>query len=167
MLLDMGPQLLFGVSVLFSFVAWGHVAARYVWPVLRERSRADALKPILVLHTFRFVGLSFLVPGVVSPDLPRAFAVPAAYGDLATAIVALIGVGLLTRPAGVVVAWAFNTLGTIDLLFAFYNGDRTGVGLNPGLQGAAFFISAVLVPLLLVTHVLAFRILLRRETPTI
>jgi hypothetical protein len=50
------------------------------------------------------------------------------------------------------------------LLNAFYQGNRTGVGLDPGLQGAAYFIPTLLVPLLLITHGLAFRLLLRKET---
>jgi hypothetical protein len=82
----MRQQLLFGVSVAFGFLVWGIIAWRYIWPVLRTRSRRDALTPVLLLHSFRFVGLSFLVPGVVSSDLPAAFAGPAAYGDLVTAI---------------------------------------------------------------------------------
>ncbi|HWW10756.1 MAG TPA: hypothetical protein VNY76_10975, partial [Candidatus Acidoferrales bacterium] len=67
-------QLAFFGSIAFSGVVWGTVTARYVWPVLRLRQRADALRPLLILHSFRFLGLAFLVPGVVSPDLPRAFA---------------------------------------------------------------------------------------------
>ncbi len=74
------PQLYFFVSIAFGFVAWGIVAFRYIWPQLRLRPRAEALRPLLVLHSFRFEGLAFLVPGVVSPDLPPAFAHSAAYG---------------------------------------------------------------------------------------
>ena len=65
----MSPQLCFFVSIAFSFIAWGIVAARYIWPKLCVRQRAEALRPLLVLHSFRFIGLAFLVPGVVSPDL--------------------------------------------------------------------------------------------------
>jgi hypothetical protein len=157
----MQPQMAFLISVIFGLVAWSIVAARYVWPDLRGRSRAEALRPILLLHAFRFVGLAFLVPGVVSPDLPDAFARPAAYGDLATAVLALFAGACLGTRAGVPLVWVFNTVGAVDLLNAFYQANRLGVGINPGLQGAAYFIPAVLVPLLLVTHVLVFRILLR------
>jgi hypothetical protein len=61
------------------------------------------------------------------------------------------------------VVWLFNTVGTVDLLLAYFNGGRFGVGLVPGLQGAMYFVPALLVPLLLVTHVLVFRLLLRRD----
>jgi hypothetical protein len=79
------PQVCFFVSIAFSFVAWGIVAVRYIWPQLRDRQRNDALRPLLILHSFRFEGLVFLVPGVVSPDLPSAFAHSAAYGDIMAA----------------------------------------------------------------------------------
>jgi hypothetical protein len=86
----MQPQICFFVSIAFSLIAWGIVTARYVWPELRLRRRAEALRPLLILHSFRFIGLAFLVPGVVSPDLPSAFAHSAAYGDIIAAILALL-----------------------------------------------------------------------------
>jgi hypothetical protein len=159
----MEPRLIFGISVLLGLVVWGLIGARYIWPALRGRPRSEALRPLLLLHAFRFVGLAFLVPGVVSPELPDAFARPAAYGDLATCLLALLAIATLGRRAGTIIVWVFNTVGTVDLLNAFYQGDRLGVGISPGLQGAAYFIPTVLVPLLFVTHVLVFRILLRAE----
>lgn len=157
----MQPQAIFGISVLLGFVVWGMIGARYIWPALRGRPRAEALRPVLLLHAFRYVGLAFLVPGVVSPDLPDAFARPAAYGDLATSLLALLGIATLGSRLGTIVVWVFNIVGTVDLLNAFYQGDRLGLGIAPGLQGAAYFIPTVLVPLLLVTHALVFRILIR------
>jgi hypothetical protein len=161
--LSVTPQALFGISVLLGFVAWGVVTRQSIWPALRIRPRAEALRPILLLHSFRFVGSAFLVPGVVSPDLPTALARPAAYGDLATTILALLGLATLPSRLGIVVAWTFNLLGTTDLLNAYYQGDRTGIGLDPGLQGAVYFIPTVLVPLLLITHGLVFLLLLPRN----
>jgi len=155
------PQLAFDLSVLLGLIVWGMIGARDIWPALRGRPRAEALRPLLLLHAFRFVGLAFLVPGVVSPALPDDFARPAAYGDLATCILALLAIAALRTRAGAVLVWVFNIVGTVDLLNAFYQADRLGVGIAPGLQGAAYFIPTVLVPLLLVTHVLVFRILLR------
>src|SRR5262245_60643698 len=73
-------QALFGLSVLMSFLAFGIVTKLYIWPYLRAMPRDDALTALLVPHAFRFIGLSFLVPGVVSPSLPSQFAAPAAYG---------------------------------------------------------------------------------------
>ena len=130
------PQLWFFVSIAFSFIAWGIVTARYIWPELRLRPRAEALRPLLVLHSFRFIGLAFLVPGVVSPDLPSAFAHSAAYGDIVAAILALLALILLPSAAGVVIAWIFNLWGTADLLNAFYQANHAG--LLAGQLGATY-----------------------------
>jgi hypothetical protein len=159
----MQPQAIFGISVLLGFVVWGMIGARYIWPALRGRSRAEALRPVLLLHAFRYVGLAFLVPGVVSPDLPDAFARPAAYGDLVTSLFALLAIATLKTRLGTIVVWVFNIVGTVDLLNAFYQGNQ--LGMTPGLQGAAYFIPTVLVPLLLVTHALVFRLLLATDAP--
>jgi hypothetical protein len=158
----MDVQALFGLSVLMSFVAFGIVTKLYIWPRLERMDREDALRALVVPHMFRFVGLSFLVPGVVSPSLSSAFAAPAAYGDLIAAILAMIAVGALTARAAWAVAavWVFNVEGAVDLLNAFYQGmiatpDRAGLGA----LGAAFYIPTLIVPPLFVTHGLIFWLL--------
>ncbi|MBZ5651357.1 MAG: hypothetical protein LAO18_12835 [Acidobacteriia bacterium] len=157
----MSPQICFFVSIAFGVIAWGIVTARYIWPTLRLRQQAEALQPLLILHSFRFVGLAFLVPGVVSPDLPPAFARPAAYGDIIAATLALLSLVLLPRGAGVVLTWLFNLWGSADLLNAFYQANHAG--LKPGQLSAAYFIPTFIVPLLLITHAIAFRILLQHQ----
>src|SRR5580700_1858604 len=149
----------FFVSIAFSLIAWGIVAARYIWPELRLRPRAEALRPLLILHSFRFMGLAFLVPGVVSPDLPPAFAHSAAYGDIIAAILALISLLWLPSAAGVTAGWIFSLWGSADILNAFYQANHAG--LLAGQLGAAYFLPTLVVPLLLITHGLAFRILLQ------
>jgi len=156
------PQLSFFVSIAFGFIAWGIVAKRYIWPKLRVLPRSEALQPLLILHSFRFIGLAFLVPGVVSADLPSAFAHSAAYGDFIAAALALLSLASLPRDAGVAIAWIFNIWGAADLLDAFYQANATG--LVPGQLGVAYFIPTVVVPLLLITHGLAFRILLQHQS---
>jgi hypothetical protein len=131
----MSPRIIFGASVAFSFVAWSIVTARYVWPALQGQARADTLRPFLILHSFRFVGLAFLLPGVVSPDLPAAFAKPAAYGDIVAAGLALLALAGLHSRAGSPLVWIFNLWGSADLLHAFYQGYA--VGLQPGHLGSA------------------------------
>src|SRR6516165_1089383 len=152
---------LFAISVTFGLAVWGAVAWLYIWPALRQHPSPENLKPILLLHGFRFLGLAFLAPGVVSPELPAAFAQPVAYGDLISAILALLALATLGSRTGTVLTWVFNTVGTADLLLAFYLGSRISLPDTPGWLGAGYFILAAYVPLLLITHGLAFRILLR------
>jgi hypothetical protein len=157
----MQPQLCFFLSIAFSFIAWGIVTRRYIWPELRLRQRTDALRPLLILHSFRFLGLAFLVPGVVSPDLPASFAHAAAYGDIIAAILALFALLLLPSAAGIAIAWIFSLWGSVDLFNAFYQANHAG--LMAGQLGTSYFIPTLVVPLLLITHGLAFRILLERD----
>jgi len=154
---------LFGITVVLGLAAWGAVAWHYIWPALRELPSPENLKPILLLHGFRFLGLAFLVPGVVSPDLPATFAQPVAYGDFISASLALLALVTLRTRAGKIVTWAFNTFGMADLLFGFYQGNRISLPGTPGLLGAGYLILAAYVPLLLITHGLAIRLLLRSK----
>ena len=158
----MQSQIAFFLSIAFSLIAWGIVAARYFWPELRVRQRTEALRPLLIFHSFRFVGLAFLVPGVVSPDLPSSFAHAAAYGDLIAAILALMSLMSLPSAAGIAIAWIFNVWGTADLFNAFYQANHAG--LMAGQLGATYFIPTFIVPLLLITHGLSFRILLQHQS---
>ncbi|HEX4129774.1 MAG TPA: hypothetical protein VHZ24_07010 [Pirellulales bacterium] len=111
---------------------------------------------------FRFIGLSFLVPGVVSAPLPLTFAGPAAYGDLIAGILAMAATVSLVRRGSwsTPFVWIFNTWGAADLLYAFLQGQRI-VQVDPGAFGATFFIPTAIVPPLLVTHVLVFLLLVR------
>jgi len=160
----MNSGALFGLGVLMNFVASGIVTRLYIWPWLRVMTREEALLPLMVPHMFRFLGLSFLVPGVVSASLSPDFARPAAYGDLVAALLAVVAVLALSARASwaLAIVWVFNLWGTIDLLYAIYQGE-IGVRIGPGSLGAAFYIPTVLVPPLLVTHALIFRLLLRRR----
>jgi hypothetical protein len=162
----MNDLAIIGLSVVLCFIAFSIVAGNYITPRLQALSREDAIKALAAPHMFRFVGLSFLTPGVVSPTLSPAFADPAAYGDLTAAILAMIAVlGLSVRASWAMLAvWIFNIEGTADLLFAVYQGI-VGAPSPPGSLGAAFFIPTLIVPPLLVTHALIFRQLLRGKAP--
>jgi len=153
---------LFGISALLSLVSAVVVAKFLVWPWLQHVSRNRGLGALILPHLFlRFIGLSFLVPGVVSASLPASFAVPAAYGDLVAGILAIIAFVALARDASraLPAVWLFNVWGAADLLFAFFQGQR--VQIDPGSLGAAFFIPTAIVPPLLVTHALIFGVLTR------
>ena len=160
----MDPRAIFGINILMSFVSSVVIAKLYVWPWLRTLNWNDSLIRLVAPHMFlRFIGLSFLVPGVVSSRLPAAFAVSAGYGDFAAGILAIIATISLSRDAAWanVVVWLFNTWGAADLLFAFFQGARTQ--LDPGTLGASYFIVTAIVPPLLVSHALIFRILVSRH----
>src|SRR5262245_43159392 len=156
------PQIaLYGISIVFDFIVWGIITAKYIWPSLRIGPRTRSLQPLLILHGFRFMGLSFLIPGVVRPDLSIEFARLVAYGDLIAAILALLSLAVLQKAFGIILVWAQNLWGTADLLNAFYQGFH--VGLQPGQLGASYFIVTVLVPFLFITHGLMFRLLLMKN----
>src|SRR5262249_23646847 len=130
----MDSNALFGLSILMSVPAFGIVTTMFVWPRVRVMRGPDALIPLLIPHTFRFLGLSFLIPGVVSPSLSPAFAVPAAYGDLVAAVLADIAIlALAARVSWAIpIVWVFNVWGSIDLLHAIYQGQiRLGIDPDP------------------------------------
>jgi hypothetical protein len=155
---------LFGLSVLVSFVAWGIVALLFVWPKVRSMPAKNALIALTAPHMFRFEGLAFLVPGVVSATLPQAFAHEAALGDLIAALLAIGTILALAAdaPWALVLAWVFNLWGTADLINAMIQGPLQLAGPGPGALGAAFFIPTFLVPALLWSHALSFRLLTKR-----
>jgi hypothetical protein len=163
----MDVRALFGLSILGSLVSCSVISALYVWPWLQSVERNRALTLLTAPHMFlRFIGLSFLVTGVVSPSLPSQFAVPAAYGDFAAGVLAIIATSALARRArwATAAVWVFNLWGAADLLNAFYEGAR--VQIQPGSLGAGFFLVTAIVPLLLTGHFLIFRLLVRRATVT-
>jgi hypothetical protein len=160
----MPVPLVWGITVAFGLLAWSVFAAQYIWPAMSKRERAEALRPVLVLHGFRYIGLAALIPGVISAQLVgTAFARELAYGDLATAILALIALAALRTGMAGTLVWIFNIVGTADLLNAFYQGARISLANTPGLLGAVYFLPILGVPLLFVTHVLVFRVLMRGE----
>ena len=161
----MNSLAIFGISTLASFLSSVVAARLFVWPRLQTLERNRSLTLLVAPHMFlRFIGLSLLVPGVVSPLLPPGFAISTAYGDFIAGVLAIVAtVGLVNRTSWAMKSvWLFNVWGTADFLFAFYQGPH--VGLEPGMLGAAFFIVTAVVPPLLLTHLLIFRLLVRRTS---
>lgn len=154
---------IFGVQFVMSLIGYSLIAKWYVAPRLARLPLHDALVPLIFVHAGRHIGLVFLVPAVVAPTLPSAFAIPAAYGDLLAAVLALLAVIALRArwPLAIPLAWLFNVVATLDLLYAFYQGMRLDVG--PHL-GAAWFIPTFAVPALYVTHFMIFVMLARRSS---
>ena len=149
---------IFGLQFVLSLVVWGLIAKWLVAPWLENKSPHDALFWLSLPHAFRYMGMVFLVPGVVARPLPGAFATAAAYGDLVTGVLALLAlIALRTGWArALAFVWLFNMVGTVDLLNAL---RQAGVVRD---FGAAWYIPTLFVPLLLVTHFMIFVRLVRR-----
>jgi hypothetical protein len=158
----MAPANIFTAQLVLGYVAWLLCFRTYIWPRLKSAGGFEAQRAIATLHSFRFFGLVFMVPGVVGPHLPGSFAEFAAYADLATALLALIA--LLTvrvRPLFWLFVVAFNLAGVGDLLFDYYHAIRAGLPAVAGELGAAYVIPILYVPLLMITHITAFYLLAR------
>ena len=154
----------FAICSVVSGTIFGLAAYWYAMPRLIKQDARDAVIPLLLVSAFRVTGLFFLIPGLVSPQMPSQFAVPTAVGDATAAMLALIAAILLRRRSslGVAVAWAYGVVGSIDLMNAFLQTQLRGV--EPAHFGTTVFLSAVNVPMLMVVHVMMFQLLIRHAS---
>ena len=160
----MPPQLIFVVHLVLGYVACLLWFSVYALPKLKLMSRFQAQRAIATVHSFRFFGLVFFLPGIVGPHLPATFATFAAYGDFATGVLALLA--LLTariRPLFWFFVAAFNLAGIVDLFDAYYNAIRGGLPALAGQLGAAYVIPIIYVPVLMITHLVALYWLVRPQ----
>ncbi|MBB5458443.1 hypothetical protein [Paraburkholderia sp. Cpub6] len=158
----MAPRLLFQLHLVLGYVAWLLCFGTYVWPKLKSMAPFDAQRAVATLHSFRFFGLAFLLPGVVSAQLSASFAVFAAYGDFATGVLAMLA--LLTariRPLFWSFVVAFNLVGMADLIIDYYHATAADLPAHAGELGALYAIPIIYVPMLAITHVAAFYLMLR------
>ena len=153
---------IFLIDMALGYLAWALVIATYVWPRLRTMDRVEAHRAIATFNSFRFFGLVFLLPGYVGPNLPGGWATAAAYGDLATALLAILALLTLRRPRPFwPLVWGFNLVGLADLLAATADAARVHLPPIAGQLGAAYAIPILYVPALVWMHLVAFRLLLR------
>jgi hypothetical protein len=160
----MSPEIIFPIHLVLGYVACLLWFCVYALPKLKSMSRFQAQRVIATVHSFRFFGLVFILPGVVGPNLPVGFATFAAYGDLATGVLAILA--LLTarmRPLFWFFVVAFNLIGTVDLLFAYYHAIKLGLPALAGQLGAAYIIPIIYVPMLMITHFVALYWLMRPQ----
>jgi hypothetical protein len=163
----MSPATVFQIHLVLGYVPWLLVLAAYGLPKLRSMDRVQAHRAIAAVHSFRFFGLVFLVPGVIGPGLSPEFATYAAYGDFATGVLAMLA--LLTiriRPLFWPLVVAFNVVGTADLLVDYYHGATLGLAQQAGQLAATYWIPILYVPALMITHVVAFYLLARPQPNT-
>ena len=160
----MSSETLFRIQLVFGYLACLLCFGTYFWPRLKAMDRADAHRVIAALHSFRFFGLVFILPGIVGPNLPASFATFAAYWDFATGALAILAlVTFRIRPLFWPLVVAFNLVGAIDLIFDYYHAIQAGVPAIAGQLGGAYAIVVLYVPLLMITHAVAFYMLLRPQ----
>jgi hypothetical protein len=160
----MSPAIIFQIHLVLGYVPWLLCVGVYVLPWLRSMDRVEAQRAIATLHSFRFFGLVFIVPGVVGPNLPADFATFAAYVDFATGVLAMLA--LLTvriRPLFWLFVVAFNLVGAADIMIDYYHGNQVGLPALAGELGATYAIPIIYVPLLMITHVVAFYLMVRPQ----
>jgi hypothetical protein len=158
----MSPQTLFQIHLVLGYVACLLCLGVYVLPRLKAMDRVEAQRAIATVHSFRFFGLVFILPGVVGSNLPAGFAAFAAYGDLATGVLAILA--LLTvriRPLFWLFVVAFNLVGTADIILDYYHAIQVGLPELAGELGATYVIPIIYVPVLMITHFVAFYLLVR------
>lgn len=160
----MEPIVLFGIQFTFALAAYALVAWWYGAPRLWRLPRELALVPLLWIHTFRIVGGTILAPGAVDASVPADFRTMIGYGDMATAILALLALIALRRrmPAAIALVWLFLAVGTADTVNAIIQSMRYSV-FTHGL-GFNWVIVTAYVPALLVSSVLIFLQLRRRSS---
>jgi len=153
----------FFISYTVAFLVFGLIAKWYIWPRIKDRALKVALTPLLLYACLRVNGLMFLMPGLVSPELPGAFAVPTAYGDLTAVILALLALAFIRYESALAVplVWLFNIVGLLDLIYANISTFKDHV--DPAQLGAAYYLAVLNVPAMVVIHVMIFAYLLRRR----
>ena len=163
----MPPANIFTLQLVLGYVAWLLCFRVYIWPRLKLMDRVEAQRAIATLHSFRFFGLVFLVPGVVG-DLPASFTTVAAYGDFATGLLAMLAlITLRIRPLFWLFSVAFNLVGVADILLDYYHATQIGLPEMAGQLGATYAIPILYVPLLMITHVVALAWLVRPQPKTV
>ena len=158
----MSPETIFRIHLVLGYVAWLLAFSVYILPRLRAMGPFEAQRAIATLHSFRFFGLVFILPGVVGPNLPASFTIFSAYGDLATGVLALLA--LLTtrvRPLFWTFVLAFNLVGVTDILVDYFHATRANLPAMAGQLGSTYAIPIIYVPLLMITHFVALYWLVR------
>lgn len=160
----MSPQIIFAVQSALGYVTCLLCFNTYLLPKLKLMEPIAAQRAIATVHSFRFFGLVVLLPGVVGPNLPSGLATVAGYWDLATGMLAIFA--LLTvraRPLFWLFVVAFNLVGIVDLVLTYYYAVRVDLPAVAGQLGAAYIIPTLYVPVLMITHVGAVYLMLRRR----
>jgi hypothetical protein len=160
----MSTPIIFAVQSVMSYLAWLLCFNTYVLPKLKLMDRIAAQRAIAALHSFRFIGLAVMIPGVVGANLPQSLASVAGYWDLVSgvlAILVLVTAGI--RPLFWFFVVTFNLVGILDLILTYYHAVQVNLPSIAGQMGAAYAIPILFVPLLTITHGAALYLMLRPQ----
>ncbi len=159
----MSPATIFQIHLALGYIPWLLCVGAYVLPWLKSMDQVAAHRAIATLHSFRFFGLVFILPGVVGPNLPAGFGTFAAYGDFTTGVLAMLALmAVRIRPLFWLLVVAFNLVGSVDIIVDYYHGIQLDLPALAGELGATYAIPVIYVPLLMITHVVAFYLLIDR-----
>ena len=156
----MNPVPLFAIQFFWFLLVWIVIANFFVAPRMRGRDVHDVLTVWVAPHLFRVLGVGLLVPNL-SPGLPTHFALSTAIGDSVTAILALGSLVALRKrwSKAILLVWGFNVFGSCDLAIAFVQSIQVQAAQYLHAQ---WFVPAVGVPLMMVTHGMVFVTLVRQ-----
>ena len=164
----MSPEIIFDLNLVLGYFVWLLCTGAYIFPKLNEINAVDAQRAIAILHSLRFVGLVFMLPGVVGHNLPLGFATFAAWGELATGILATLALfSIRIRSLFWLLVVTFNLVGATDLVIDYYHGVKYGLGALSGELGAAYAIVILYVPILTITHFIGFRLMVRNRSKSV
>src|SRR5215471_2342722 len=157
----MSPTTLLGVQFTFSLVLFALVAKWYIAPVLAKLSISQALVPLFLVHALRYLPSSAFAPGQVGAAVPMRAMETIAYGDLASAVLAIVAAAFLYYRwrGAIAVAWIVNVVMSLDWIYAGYVAASNELVTYP--MGGNWYIINYYVPVIGVIHIMIFARLLR------
>src|SRR6266536_2228797 len=137
-------------------------SARTSCPGSSQWTRSKRIAPSLPYTASASSGSSlfFQVSSAICPLAPPLPG-PSRRRTWVLAMLALLTVRI--RPLFWLFVVAFNLVGVIDLILDYYHAVRVGLPAVAGQLGITYAIPIIYVPILMITHVVAFYLLLRRQ----
>lgn len=147
------PLIVAALAPLAGFAIW--IAASRSF---RRYALSLDLRLATLVHAWRATGFMFLVLAAYGV-LPRTFALPAGWGDIAVGLTAPFVAAYLATPKhrGVFIAWHFA--GLLDLVMAISLGILSttsgGIGMGAMTVLPLSLVPSFIVPLLAIAHIVA------------
>jgi hypothetical protein len=149
---------LLALFMLLSICAWSIIAWVHIVPWIDKKTKREALLVVVLPHMFRTIGAMALFPGLST--VPEAWAVPLAWGDGTTAVLAMLSMIALKKSwvHATKLVWVFNVFGLLDMLHNAYNSVVLEVAPH---MGPIAYVVGFGVPGMMMFHILVFRTLIR------